>query len=150
VNKPKSEVLAPGVDQIPFEAMERLGAIFAEGEIKYGRDNWKTAPHDKEFNAERTRHAIRHLMLYANGDRQEDHLAKVLWFAAIMIWRTTHQENPNLVIGLAPNGTPVIQLRDGTYSTIKPTIYTPEEYAAKQAFAEKLDPHTGSLRPVES
>ena len=101
MNKPKSEVLAPGVDQIPFEAMERLGAIFAEGEKKYGKDNWKTAPHDKEFNEERTRHAIRHLMLYANGDRNEDHLAKLLWFSATMIWRTSQP-------GELPDGSPAI------------------------------------------
>lgn len=101
MTKPKSEVLAPGVDQIPFEAMERLGAIFAEGQIKYGRDNWKTDPHNKEYNEERTRHAIRHLMLYANGDRQEDHLAKVMWFAATMLWRTSQP-------GELPDGSPAI------------------------------------------
>lgn len=90
MSKPKSEKLCPGVEQIPFEALERLGAIFEEGRVKDGLDNWKSSPGDQEYNIERTRHAIRHLMLYANGDRQEDHLAKVMWYCVTTIWRTNH------------------------------------------------------------
>lgn len=86
-DKPKTEVLSPGVDQVPFEGIEAIGAIFAEGEKKYGKDNWKSAPSDAEYNAERTRHAIRHLFLWANGDRSEPHLAKVAWFCVTTIWR---------------------------------------------------------------
>lgn len=88
--KPKSETLSPGVDQVPFEGIEAIGAIFAEGEKKYGRDNWKKQPNNPEYNAERTRHAIRHLMLWANGDRSEPHLAKVAWFCVTTIWREKH------------------------------------------------------------
>ncbi len=84
---PKSELLSPGVEQIPFEGLEAIGAIFSEGEKKYGRDNWKQQPNNAEYNKERTRHAIRHLMLWANGDRQEPHLAKVAWFCVTTIWR---------------------------------------------------------------
>jgi hypothetical protein len=84
---PKSETLSPGLDQIPFVGIEAIGAIFAEGEKKYGRDNWKKQPNNDEYNAERTRHAIRHLFLWANGDRTEPHLAKVAWFCVTTIWR---------------------------------------------------------------
>lgn len=84
---PKSEILAPGVDQVPFEGIEAIGAIFAEGEIKYGRGNWKKQPDNDEYNRERCRHAIRHLMLWANGDRSENHIAKVAWFCVTTIWR---------------------------------------------------------------
>ena len=87
VDTPKSEVLSPGVDQVPFEGIEAIGAIFAEGEIKYGRGNWKKQPDNDEYNRERCRHAIRHLMLWANGDRSENHIAKVAWFCVTTIWR---------------------------------------------------------------
>lgn len=93
-NKPLSEVLSPGIDQIPFDGLEALGAIFAEGEKKYGRDNWKKDPGNPDYNAERTRHAIRHLMLYANGDRSEPHLAKLAWFAVTTIWREKNTPKP--------------------------------------------------------
>lgn len=79
VDKAKTETVSPGVDQVPYASIERIGAIFAEGEIKYGRDNWKKGVGDTEFQEERIRHMIRHLFLYANGDRTEDHLAKVGW-----------------------------------------------------------------------
>ncbi len=84
---PKSEELAPGVEQIPFEGLEEIGKIFSEGEKKYGLNNWKLQPDNAEYNRERTRHAIRHLMLWANGDRSEPHLAKVAWFCVTTIWR---------------------------------------------------------------
>jgi hypothetical protein len=85
--KPKSDVVCPGIDQVPFCLLERVGAIFAEGEVKYGRDNWKQEPDDKSYDQERMRHALRHLHLYADGDRAEDHLAKVAWFCATTMWR---------------------------------------------------------------
>lgn len=77
--KAKTEKVCPGIEQIPFHSIERIGAIFEEGRIKYGRDNWKKGVGDNEFITERIKHMIRHLMLFANGDRQEDHLAKVGW-----------------------------------------------------------------------
>ena len=102
MDKPKTEELAPGVEQIPFEALEELGYIFAEGEKKYGRDNWKKQPDNKEYDNERTRHAIRHLMLWANGDRTEPHLAKVMWFCVTTIWREKNKgikHNPTNYVG---------------------------------------------------
>lgn len=95
-NKPLSEVLSPGIDQIPFEGLESLGLIFAEGEKKYGLDNWKKDPGNPDYNKERTRHAIRHLMLYANGDRSEPHLAKLAWFAVTTIWREKNAPKPTV------------------------------------------------------
>lgn len=91
---PTTETLSPGIDQIPFEGLEAIGAIFAEGETKYGRDNWKQQPSNKAYNQERTRHAIRHLMLWANGDRSENHLAKVAWFCVTTIWRDQQTSKP--------------------------------------------------------
>ena len=85
-SKPLSDIVAPGIDQIPFEAIEAIGEIFHEGESKYGRDNWKKGVKDKDYRAERCRHAIRHLYLWANGDRSKPHLAKVAWFCVTQIW----------------------------------------------------------------
>lgn len=85
--QPKTETISPGIDQIPFKGIEAIGRIFAEGEQKYGRDNWKSTPDDAEYDAERCRHALRHLYLYANGDRSEDHIAKVAWYCVTTIWR---------------------------------------------------------------
>jgi hypothetical protein len=85
---PQTESTSPGIDQIPFVAIESIGRIFAEGEQKYGRDNWKRDPSNESYNAERGRHALRHLYLYLNGDRSEDHLAKVAWYCVTTLWRT--------------------------------------------------------------
>lgn len=78
-----SEKLGTMMQMIPFSALEALGRIFKEG-LKYGRNNWKNKP-DADFIEERANHAIRHLMLWCNGDRQEEHLAKVMWFATTTI-----------------------------------------------------------------
>jgi len=81
----KSDVLGTNCQQIPYIGLEEVGKIFKEGEIKYGRGNWKSNP-TPEFRAERLEHAIRHLMLWANGDREENHLAKVAWFCLTEIY----------------------------------------------------------------
>jgi hypothetical protein len=90
-NKAKTETLSPGIEQIPFEALEACGEIFKEGEVKYGKDNWKKGVGDPFYQTERCRHAIRHLYKWANGDRSEPHLAKVMWFCVTQIW--TEKQN---------------------------------------------------------
>ena len=85
----KTEELSTFMEQIPFEGMEALGKVFAEGSVKYGEGNWKTNP-TTPYRKERCRHAIRHLMLWANGDRQEAHLAKVAWFCFTELWCQKH------------------------------------------------------------
>lgn len=47
--------------------------------------NWKQGVNDEEYQRERLEHAMRHLMLWTNGDRTEDHLAKVMWFCATQL-----------------------------------------------------------------
>lgn len=85
--------------QIPVSSLLRLGAIFKEGEVKYGKDNWKKGVNDKEYQLERLNHALKHLLLYSHyletGEyldeviddkgRREDDLAKVMWFCATQI-----------------------------------------------------------------
>lgn len=85
----KSDVLGTYMDQIPVESLIELGKIFGEGMLKYGENNWQQNVTD-EYRKERIRHAIRHLMLYANGDRSENHVAKVMWFASTEIYHQQH------------------------------------------------------------
>lgn len=87
-----TESLNSNLEQIPFEGLDEVGKIFAEGADKYGIDNWKNSP-TQEYRTERCRHAIRHLMLWSNGDRSESHLAKVAWFCLTEIY---HQKKDQL------------------------------------------------------
>lgn len=84
--KAKSETIGSELRQIPYEGLEAIGRIFSEGAQKYGVDNWKKGIGDAEYQGERLNHAIRHLLLWANQDRAEDHLAKVAWFCVTQIW----------------------------------------------------------------
>lgn len=93
-SKAETEQLGTALNQIPYEGLEAVGRIFSEGAKKYSRDNWKKGVGDKGYQEERCSHAIRHLMLWANGDRSENHLAKVAWFCLTQIWTQT-QEKPN-------------------------------------------------------
>lgn len=80
-----TEQLGLCLDQIPYLGLEAVSRVFAEGQKKYGRDNWKKGVNDPFYQTERLNHAIRHLMLWANGDRSEEHLAKVAWFCLTQI-----------------------------------------------------------------
>lgn len=73
----------------PF-GLFRLAKIYAEGAKKYGDRNWELGqPTGDVLN-----HAERHLQLWKQGDRSEDHLAKVAWgMFAIMHYEETLPEN---------------------------------------------------------
>ncbi len=77
--KAKSDKSNTGLVMIPFYSILRIGRIFVEG-LRYGRDNWKKGVGDKEYQEERLEHALLHLIKWKEGDRSEDHLAKVAWF----------------------------------------------------------------------
>lgn len=82
--KAATDRLGTGLVLIPFYSIVRLGAIFIEG-LRYGRDNWKKGVNDKEYQEERLEHAFLHLIKYKEGDKSEDHLAKVMWFCATQL-----------------------------------------------------------------
>ena len=91
--KASTEEIGTCLGQIPYAGLEEVGRIFAEGQRKYGRGNWKNGVGDKVYQEERCSHAIRHLMLWANGDRSESHLAKVAWFCLTQIWTETQEKS---------------------------------------------------------
>ena len=64
----------------PF-ALERVAKIFEKGATKYGDRNWeKGAPFSRTLDS-----AIRHIMQYMMGMKEEDHLAQAAWnICAIM------------------------------------------------------------------
>jgi len=62
-------------DLITPIGLRRLAETCAEGAKKYGDFNWeKGIPATQMLN-----HAIRHLYLWLQGDRSEDHLAHAAW-----------------------------------------------------------------------
>ena len=62
-------------DLITPVGLRRLAETCAEGARKYGDCNWqKGIPASQMLN-----HAVRHIYLWLEGDRQEDHLAHAAW-----------------------------------------------------------------------
>lgn len=60
---------------IPLEALEAMGEALAEGEVKYGRDNWiKGIPMTNLLE-----HAIRHCYAYLRGHTTENDIGHALW-----------------------------------------------------------------------
>ena len=95
---PKSEKLNSGIGQVPPSAIRAIGLIFAEGEEKYGRDNWKSGAGNPTYQAERLEHAESHLLEFKEMFMDEQYLdkkypsvfkkrllAKVAWFCVTQI-----------------------------------------------------------------
>jgi len=62
-------------DLITPIGLRRLAETCAEGARKYGDRNWlKGIPASEMLN-----HAVRHIYLWLEGDRGEDHLAHAAW-----------------------------------------------------------------------
>lgn len=67
---------------IPPESINRLAMHFENGARKYMRNNWM-----KGIPLSRYQEAImRHCMDAAQGKKDEDHLAAVMWNAACWMW----------------------------------------------------------------
>src|SRR3990167_8616828 len=59
-------------------AEQELALICAEGLEKHN-DSWRSTADKTGFKVERLNHMIRHLNLYRQGDKSENHMAKVIW-----------------------------------------------------------------------
>jgi hypothetical protein len=93
-------------DLITPIGLRHLAETYAEGFKKYGADNWKKGiPNSNLLN-----HAIRHIELWREGDRSEDHLAHAAWnlFTLIHFEETGNpaesppKENPQVQPSLQP------------------------------------------------
>jgi hypothetical protein len=73
----------PRYDLIPLEPMRRLADLYARGTVKYGSRNWEQANTIDEIQRFRAS-AMRHMYQYLAGERDEDHMAAVVFnlFAA--------------------------------------------------------------------
>jgi len=60
-------------------AMRRLALIHTEGDNHYGRMNWVNVDDISKFKLDTIDHAMNHLMSYLSGNKEEDHLAKIVW-----------------------------------------------------------------------
>lgn len=73
-------------DLIPPGPLKRLADLYARGAEKYGEANWQKGMPTSRMLAS----LMRHLESYRLGDREEDHLAAVVWNAfAIMHFENT-------------------------------------------------------------
>jgi hypothetical protein len=91
----------PYNDRPAYIGLRRLAETYKEGADKYNDHNWlKGMPVSDLLN-----HATRHLFIWLDGDRSEDHLAHATWgvFAAIHSLHYWPHLNKNL---LGPNCTP--------------------------------------------
>lgn len=90
INKPASGKLGLAYHLVPWEAIRRVSRVCLEGQAKYpdrtiNARNIQPAVGDLEWQDERLNHAMDHLAKWMQGDREEDHLAKVMWFCMVMI-----------------------------------------------------------------
>jgi len=93
-----SEKLNLAYHLIPPESLRRLSRIFLEGIAKYpdravNACNMDPAVGDSAWQIERFNHAMDHLLKFGQGDTTEDHLAKVMWFCAVMLEIDRREKN---------------------------------------------------------
>ena len=69
-NGGKRERIRERYDLLPARAIKLVAIAMGEGAIKYGDENWKGLPESNLVN-----HALRHIMEYLGGDRDEPHLS---------------------------------------------------------------------------
>lgn len=68
-------------DLMPWYALERLAQHYQNGARKYGDNNWRKGQRLGRYLSS----AMRHLVKYAMGYREEDHLAATMWNVASII-----------------------------------------------------------------
>ncbi len=69
-------------DLLPGYSLFRLARHYENGAKKYGDRNWEKGQHTSRFLDS----AMRHLVLYGMGSREEDHLAAAAWNAFGLMW----------------------------------------------------------------
>jgi hypothetical protein len=89
----KVSALVEKYSWIPACALRRIAKRFGDGakynspdELKKFRPKFNWMSGDEEYFAERLNHGLRHLFLWMDGDRSEDHLAAVGWMVCALMW----------------------------------------------------------------
>lgn len=76
----------PRYDLIPVQPLERLAMLYMRGAEKYDDNNWqKGQPFSRTYAS-----LLRHIYAWRQGDKDEDHLAAVIWNAMSLMW---YEEN---------------------------------------------------------
>lgn len=71
----------PRFDLIPPKGLKRVAELFARGASKYDDHNWRKGMPNSRFMAS----MLRHVEAYRAGDRDEDHIAAVVFNALAII-----------------------------------------------------------------
>jgi hypothetical protein len=87
----------PRYDLIPLEPLKRLAELYARGSIKYGERNWEKGQPLSRYYAS----MFRHMMQWASGERDEDHIIAVAWNAFAIAWTEAQIEAGRLPEELA-------------------------------------------------
>jgi len=87
-----TQVNKPRYDLIPAAPLKRLAELMARGAVKYGDNNWTKGMPASRFMAS----LMRHVEAYRLGERDEDHLAAVVFNAfAIMFFENSEHDDLN-------------------------------------------------------
>lgn len=79
----------PRLELIPFECLDRVGIWYGLGAEKYGDNNWRRGqPSSQVFGS-----LMRHASKYAQGMRDEDHLAAIVWNAFALMFNEIHYKD---------------------------------------------------------
>ena len=81
-------------DLLPWGSIERVARRAEYGAAKYGEDNWRRGLPVKLFIDS----AMRHLVRWLNGERDEDHLAAAAWNILALMELTDEEANDGLSI----------------------------------------------------
>lgn len=75
------------IEGVPYEdqPIHRIMQLYMRGAQKYGKSNWQKANSLEEFERFK-RSLFRHWMQYISGDRDEDHIAAVVWNAIAIMY----------------------------------------------------------------
>jgi len=85
-----TDIGKPKMSLVPTAELVRLMNHYRNGGAKYGENNWKCGMKTSVFYDS----AQRHLLKWWMGEKDEDHLAAVLWNVMSAMW--TEENKPEL------------------------------------------------------
>ena len=90
----------PDYTLLPLEFLTRWAEHMTKGAVKYGRENWRLANSQQELDRFKAS-AMRHMMQWLMGDRDEDHAAAVCFNIAAAEFVLAQLEQQSLRINEA-------------------------------------------------